>query len=607
MNWQHFQAFLWLRWRLRSNRMKRASTGSVIVERIFSFLAIFAAGVTFVVGLSVGLWALPRASAAVVMLVWDGLAAGFLLFWLLELINELQRSEVLSLEKFLHLPVSLSGVFVINYLASLYCLSVTLFFPAMIGLSIGLVFSKGPVMLALFPVVAAFFLMVTALTHQFRGWLASLMENKRRRRTIITLLTIAVVLIFQLPNVLTFGRFGRIQSPGTARAVQEETRKLDRLLATNQLDHAEYERQSDLILKKYGVPKPRSGAERLQDAEHTARIVNMVIPAGWLPYGALTSVEGRILPSMLATLGLALIGMASLKRSYATTMRLYTGKFTSRKLHPVITEVRRQSVVSGPAVFMEKRIPWISEQASAITAACFRSLVRAPEAKMMLLTPMIFVLVFGSTFLRVHSSPSELLRPIMAAAVMGMVLLGLTQLAGNQFGFDRNGFRVFVLAGASRKDILLGKNLAMLPFAMGLGMIGTVVLQFAYPMQMDHFMAAMVQMVSMYLIFCVVMNFLSMLAPVAIASGSLRPARPKGMAILVHLLFFFLLLPIALGTTLIPLGIEFLFPALPVYFLLTLTEFAVVVYLYPRALGLQARILHAREQRILEIVAAKVE
>src|SRR5207237_268822 len=163
----------------------------------------------------------------------------------------------------------------------------------------------------------------------------------------------------------------------------------------------------DLILAKYGVRKPRSGAERLQQLERYARMVNMIIPVGWLPYGVMTSVEGRILPSMLAILGLAVIGTASLKRSYATTLRLYTGR----------------------------------------------------------------------------------------------IRLGLTQLAGNQFGFDRNGFRVFVLAGAPRKDILLGKNLALFPFALGLGVIGTVALQFAYPMRIDHFLAALVQMISMYLIF----------------------------------------------------------------------------------------------------------
>jgi ABC-2 type transport system permease protein len=607
MNWQQLQTFLWLRWRLRSNRMKRASTGSVIVERIFSFLAIFSAGVTFVVAFSVGLWVLPIASAAVVMLVWDALSAGFLLFWLLELVNELQRSEILSLEKFLHLPVSLSGVFLINYVASLYTFSVTLFLPAMIGLSIGLVFSKGLFMLSLFPLVAAFFLMVTALTHQLRGWLASLMENKRRRRTIITLLTMAVVLIFQIPNLLNFGRFSGRPSIETSRLIQEETSKLDRQLASHEIDHVEYDRQSDLIFAKYGVNKPRPGAERLQEAERYARTVNMIIPVGWLPYGALTSVEGRVLPSILAAFGLALIGTASLKRSYGTTMRLYMGTFSSRKPRQVTAEIRKEKIVAGPAVFLEKQIPWISEHASAITLACFRSLTRAPEAKMMLLTPMIFTLVFGSTFLRVHSNPTEFMRPIMAAALMGMILLGLSQLAGNQFGFDRNGFRVFVLAGAPRKDILLGKNLALLPFALGLGTIGTVVLQFAYPMRLDHFLAAMVQMISMYLIFSFVLNFLSMLAPVVLASGSLKPAQPKGMSILIHLLFFFFLLPTSLGITLIPLGIEFLFPSLPVYLLLTLAEFLVIDYLYDHALGLQARILQSREQKILEIVTARVQ
>lgn len=62
-----------------------------------------------------------------------------------------------------------------------------------------------------------------------------------------------------------------------------------------------------------------------------------------------------------------------------------------------------------------------------------------------------------------------------------------------------------------------------------------------------------------------------------------------------------------MGLTLIPLAIEFLFPRLPLYLLLTLAEFAVIAYLYPRVLGLQGTLLHKREQQILEIVAARVE
>jgi hypothetical protein len=126
-------------------------------------------------------------------------------------------------------------------------------------------------------------------------------------------------------------------------------------------------------------------------------------------------------------------------------------------------------------------------------------------------------------------------------------------------------------------------------------------------MRIDHWLAAMVQMISMFLVFSLLTNFLSMLAPAAISTGSLRPAQPKGMAIVIHLLFFFFVMPIAMGLTLIPLGIEYFVPDLPVYLVLTLAECAVVIYLYLQILNVQGTLLQRRELKILEIVAAKVE
>src|SRR5207244_3588338 len=158
------------------------------------------------------------------------------------------------------------------------------------------------------------------------------------------------------------------------KAAQEETSKIDRLLAAREIDRAEYEQRVEAIVKKYGVRRERSGRARLADAESSVRFVNMIVPLGWVPYGAVTSLEGRIGPSMLATLGLALIGAASLRRSYGTTMRLYTGQFSSRKPSTVTREVRRENKVPPSAAFLEKHIPWISEHASAITLACFLSL-----------------------------------------------------------------------------------------------------------------------------------------------------------------------------------------------------------------------------------------
>jgi ABC-2 type transport system permease protein len=612
MNLEHLRTFIWLRWRLRSNQMRRAGTGGMVVEGILAFLTIFGAVLAFLIGLAVGLWALSRVPGAVVMLVWDGVIVVFLFFAMTELMVELQRSEILSLDRLLHLPVSLSSAFLINYLGSLFSLSVTLFLPAMLGLSLGLVLSKGPVMAVLFPLVAGFFLLVTALMHQFRGWLASLMHNKRRRRTVITFVSIAFMLLFNIPNFLNFATLGSRPNRDAARAAREETAKLDRELASRQISPDEHKRQADAIAKKYGITR-RNNNQALQEAERTGRFVNLVIPLGWLPYGALTSMEGRVLPSVLASLGLALMAAASLRRSYATTMRLYTGQFSGKRR----ATTRSTAVVERPApstaAFLERRLPWISEHASAVAFASFRSLTRAPESKMILLTPMIFTMVFGSSFLRANSNPSEFARPLMASSVMGMIFLGLMQLAGNQFGFDRSGFRVFVLAAAARKDILLGKNLALLPFVLGLGTIAVVLLQIAYPMRIDHFVAVVMQIASMHMVFCMVANWLSMLAPTAVASGSLRPAKPKGHAILIHLVFFFLVMPFSMGLTLIPLGIEYLLnwsgvlTGVPVYLLLTVAELALIAFAYPHVLSLQGSLLQAREQRILEIVAARAE
>src|SRR5262249_39269747 len=153
----------------------------------------------------------------------------------------------------------------------------------------------------------------------------------------------------------------------------------------------------------------------------------------------------------------------------------------------------------------------------------------------------IFMLViFGGVFLRSNSTPPEFMRPLIASGGISMLFYTMSGLAGNQFGFDRSGFRVFVLSSATRRDILLGKNLALIPFVLGLASMVVVLLQVVYPMRIDHFLAVLLQMVPMYLVYSLVANLLSILAPMPIAPGSLRPSKPKGMTLLIHFAFMFL-------------------------------------------------------------------
>ena len=469
MNREHLRAFLWLRWRLRVNQFKRAGTANAIILGILAGLAVFVGVVAFFVALLVGLFAFREARAEVILYVWDGVILGLLFCWAIGLLAELQRSEVLTLDKFLYLPVSLAGVFLINYLSSLFSMTLLVFVPAMLGLTLGLVISRGPIMLLQLPLAAAFLLMVTALTYQFQGWLASLMVNKRRRRTVIVVVTMAFVLIFQLPNLLNVFRPWKNQQEQTEQLVlleakrEEEQHQADSIPGTG-AEHLqrrlEIQRRYEKELAEGKAKVEETKRQSLQEVERTLGVINLFVPPGWLALGAMHAFQGEVLPALLGTLGLGLIGTASLWRSYRTILRLYTGQFSSTKRRPAPVAAPARGERAPPRL-LEKHLPWMSEQAAAITLANFRSLLRAPEAKLMLLTPIIAVVAMSGVFLSKPQAIPETLRAFLGYGVTALILMTMIQLIGNQFGFDRNGFRVYVLCAARRSDILLGKNLAV--------------------------------------------------------------------------------------------------------------------------------------------------
>jgi ABC-2 type transport system permease protein len=612
MKWQQLSAIVWLRWRMSLNQMRRGGFVSAIIMAFLGVSLGVASIGLFFVGLLVGVAVLPRLSPENIMLLWDVVAVVLLFFWTMGLVTELQRSEVLSLQKLLHLPVSPSGTFVMNYLGSLASLSLAVLLPGMVGLGIALVVTKGPAAFMIFPLIGGFVLMVTALTHQFQGWLAALMQNKRRRRTVIAFVTIAFIFVSQLPNLLT-----NVLSRGGGhgdelRTVRrEQIARLDDARAKGTISAEEHSARSEATWREYRQRVKEREDARLARLTSIAATVNAIVPPGWLPYGAMGCARGGILPAVLGALGMTLIGAASLGRSYRTTLRLYTGHYTSGRTRatPLPAPTRLAPVGAG---FLERDIPGLSEQAAAVALANLRSLMRAPEAKMVLLTPVILAFVFGSMLLTGRMRPPIVMRPFMGLAGIGIALLSLQQLVGNQFGLDRGGFRAYVLSPLSRRDILLGKNLSFAPVALGLGILLLVLVQVFYPMRVDHFLGTVVETGSSYLIFCVVANLTSILAPAPLAAGTLKPAHAKASVVLMNLLSL-PLLPILIALAVLPLGLELVchylgwLRGVPIYLICALPELAVVAWLYGQAIRWQGGLLHAREQRIMEVVTSKVE
>jgi hypothetical protein len=612
VNTQHFKSFVWLRWRLKVNQFRRGGVVNLVFFIFVVVMAAIAAVGLFVTGLLVGWFALPRASPAIRMYVWDGIIVAFLFFWMIGLLTELQRTESLALDKFLHLPVSLSSAFLINYLSSLASLTLLVCVPAMVGLVLGQTFAHGPAMLLGLPLVAAFVLAVTAVTYQFQGWLATLMSNPRRRRTVIVVVTMAFILIFQLPNLINIARpWEKTLQPWERQ--QKELAVLSQELGAGKINAKEYQERQKEIIQRTNEETLEASRQTAAQVERTTRIINLAIPLGWLALGAKELPDNHVIPALLATVAYALIGGISLWRSYRTTLRYYTGQYsTGEKAQPATTT----SAPATPAIdsnkprFMEWRLPCVSEYASAVAVASFRSMTRAPEAKMAFLAPIIMVVVFGGILISTDSDPPRGLRPLVAIGAAAVMLLSAIQLIGNQFGYDRSGFRAFVLSPIPRREILVGKNLAVAPLAVGIGIVLLLITGTAYPMRPDHYFAAVMQLVGAFLLFCLMANALSIFAPMFVAAGSMKASDVKIVPVLLQMMFL-MLLPIVFVPALVPIGVEALLNELdilrgwPVSLALSFLFLAGAFYFYRLVVTAEGAWLEAREQKVLAVVTGK--
>src|SRR5262249_25983022 len=163
-------------------------------------------------------------------------------------------------------------------------------------------------MLLAFPLLAAFVLAITAITYQFQGWLASLMTNPRRRRTVIVVVTMSFVLFFQLPNLINVIRPWEDASANPSQQHTERLNEITQQFAAGQLTNEDFQAQKAKADEEYQANQEQSKKQDWAKVERTARIINTALPPAWLPLGAADLAAGAVLPALLGTLGLALVG-----------------------------------------------------------------------------------------------------------------------------------------------------------------------------------------------------------------------------------------------------------------------------------------------------------
>jgi ABC-2 type transport system permease protein len=261
---------------------------------------------------------------------------------------------------------------------------------------------------------------------------------------------------------------------------------------------------------------------------------------------------------------------------------------------------------------VEWSVPGISTEASAMTFAFLRSMLRAPEIKFALFMPAVMVVVMGSIFLSRSGGRVEVLTPFLPSLAILWVLFGMVQLSSNHFGFDREGFRALVLLPARRRDVLLAKNLALLPMVSGMGLVLLGVMAVATGLEPWLVVAGASEMVAAFLAISLVGNVTSIACPYRIGSGTLKatkmPAQTKLWLFVMHLLFPLVMIPLMM-----PAGLQLLagrlwgWPEPLVRLAADGVLLGVALGVYWVSLRGMGEWLQRREQGILQVVTQEVE
>lgn len=588
MNWQQLRAIFWLRWRLTWNQLNRGNGMNLVLSGLFVVggysLAIAASFLGFFLGWKV----IPATSAEVLLIIWDGFCGFFFFSWLVGLLNELQRSEVIDLQRLMHLPVSLPHLFTINYLASLVTPSVILALPGLLAVSAGMILGGGVRYLLVPPLVVTFLFMVTAWSYYLRGWLVALMVNQRRKRSITVLITVAVILLVQGPNL-----YFNVIRGGAGRR---------------------HQRTAPISAHEY-ANAPATG------------LAHSMVPPLWLPNGVYQLRQDSYWPAIAGAFGMGFLGWLGIRRAFRSTLNHYTGTSGPRSAtvsRPSEPAPASSNPVPGAAPspsnalsrkrrMVEWRIPGLSEDTAALTWTSVLNLLRAPEMRMAMLSPLVMLVFFAFLVApQMRNANASALSGFAPTFLIAMLFFGIVQLLLNQFGFDRHGFRSIVLLPTSRKHVLLAKNLSFFPLiAIPLALV-LVALPWVAHTPFSGVVAGAFQMVTMYMLVCTLGNVFSIGAPFRVHATSLKPSKnsPKTVFLLLmcHFLYPVLCLPIAL-----PPAAEFFaadrgwFENLPINLILSFAVFVCAGLIYFSSLEPLGRWFEKREKQMLEVLTQEVE
>jgi len=479
MMWQ-FLALFRLRWTLfRRGWSRHNAIGFAVLA------ALFAGGGVISLALSVALyWAgehLSEIDSPLHLALLLNIALGIYFFcYLWGILMDIHRTDLMDYRKMLFLPISLPGIFLINFMVSVLSPLPLFTLPCIIGLLWGLAHGYGPVVIyAGLPNLLLLLLALGAWAYYLRGKIAILMENKRRRRIVFMLLPLCFVALGQMPALIShLATMGNGSMPAIG------------------------------VLELY-LP--------------WISLADTLIPVLWPAHVIMQVAQGTVaFPALLCTVGLALWMFLGLKLGYRSTMRHYLGVYSGLRFSGN-QESGNATIVPVKFPVTARRLPLVADDTAAATVAFFQSYVRHPHVMLLLIMPLCmgsFLIFMYRTGAYGEIMPGE--GTWLPVAVLIWPFLNFSFFMFNLLGVDANALPALMLFPVPRYRYLLAKNLALAPFVLGLGYLFLILgVLFIGADTVTIFMCVLL-VLHLFLLFSLTGNFVSLFFPGRIGRDALR-------------------------------------------------------------------------------------
>ena len=129
-----------------------------------------------------------------------------------------------------------------------------------------------------------------------------------------------------------------------------------------------------------------------------------------------------------------------------------------------------------------------------------------------------------------------------------------------------------------------------------------------------HFVAALLEIPTVFLLMCILGNYSSIRFPIGQAAGSMKPVNASGIAMLLQFLLTFAAITILARVAVVPLATEWLLQhwagttaGIPSALIVATLELAGAIPLYRTIIGRQGDLLQSREVDLLSAVTERGE